>query len=175
MPAASAPATSASASSPTMTASSHAAGGAGKRALEEIRRRLAEQHRLPPRGVFERRHEGAGVKAEFAVSVLEGAVAGERQKFGAGDQLAEGGVQRFIGKGLAGIADNHRFALGAVNAGEILFERRMNQKVSGELPGCEAKSFAACAGVNSSGSADGDTHLLEAQQQLAPRRRAWCW
>ena len=67
--------------------------------------------------------EGAGIQAELAVAVLEAAVVGQREEFGAPDQQAKGGVETIVGEGFAGIADDHgRAVLRAliVQAGKVL-------------------------------------------------------
>ena len=88
MPANSAPATSASASSPTITASLPSISVLASAALKKSGAGLPSTHRLALSGIFQRRHEGAGVEAELAVLVLEAAVARKRQKLGARQQLA---------------------------------------------------------------------------------------
>ena len=103
------------------------AGDAGKRGLEEIRSRLAEQNRLTLRGIFQRRHEGAGVEAEFAVLVLEAAIARERQERGAREQLAERFVERGIGEAISGVADHHSLGSRGRQVREVLLQGWMDQ------------------------------------------------
>ena len=98
-------------------------------AWKKFGRRLAEQNRLTLRGIFQRRHEGAGVEAQFAVLVLEAAIAREREERGACEQLAEGLVERGIGEAISGVTDHHSLGSRGRQVREVLLQSWMDQQV----------------------------------------------
>jgi hypothetical protein len=164
----SAPAISASASSPTITASLPSHPMLASAALKKSGAGLPSTRSLHAECIFQRSYEGAGVQAELAIRVLEAAIAREREEFGPCEELAEHCVERRIGKAVRRVAERHSFTLRAAEPGKVLGQSGMDQEMRRKLP--RRKPRPCCLSRREQlFIGNGDAHAVKAREKRAPR------